>query len=58
MSKTRLDVYLADNGMAESRSAAQRMVMAGSVRINGQVALKPAVSVVDSDAITFVSLST
>ena len=52
MSKTRLDVYLADNGMAESRSAAQRMVMAGSVRINGQVALKPAVSVVNSDAVT------
>jgi 23S rRNA (cytidine1920-2'-O)/16S rRNA (cytidine1409-2'-O)-methyltransferase len=52
MSKTRLDVFLAENGMAESRSAAQRMVMAGSVRINGQVALKPAVTVVDSDAVT------
>ncbi len=52
MSKTRLDVFLADNGMAESRSAAQRMVMAGSVRINDQVALKPSVSVAESDVVT------
>ena len=52
MSKMRLDVFLAENGMAESRSAAQRMVMAGTVRINGQVALKPAVNVANEDTVT------
>jgi 23S rRNA (cytidine1920-2'-O)/16S rRNA (cytidine1409-2'-O)-methyltransferase len=52
MAKTRLDVYLAEHGLAESRSAAQRMVMAGSVRINGQVALKPADAVSATDLVT------
>lgn len=49
MSKTRLDVLLVERGLAESRSQAQRLVMAGEVRVNGQVALKPATGV-DTDA--------
>jgi 23S rRNA (cytidine1920-2'-O)/16S rRNA (cytidine1409-2'-O)-methyltransferase len=39
--KERIDVLLAERGLAESRSAAQRMVMAGQVRIAGQVVHKP-----------------
>lgn len=45
MKKTRLDVLLYERGLAESRSLAQRLVMAGQVRVNGQVMLKPATSV-------------
>ncbi|MFC1878974.1 TlyA family RNA methyltransferase [Chloroflexota bacterium] len=42
MTKKRLDVLLVERGLTESRSMAQRLVMAGEVRVNGQVALKPA----------------
>ncbi|HSF83215.1 MAG TPA: TlyA family RNA methyltransferase [Anaerolineales bacterium] len=45
MPKKRLDVLLVERGLAESRSQAQRLVMAGQVRVDGQVALKPASSV-------------
>ncbi len=45
MQKIRLDVLLAQQGLAESRALAQRLVMAGQVRVDGQVALKPAVKV-------------
>ncbi|MGD0004363.1 MAG: TlyA family RNA methyltransferase [Anaerolineaceae bacterium] len=40
MEKERLDVLIATRGLAESRSQAQRLVMAGQVRVNGQVVLK------------------
>lgn len=39
--KTRLDILLTERGLAESRSQAQRLVMAGQVRVDGQVAAKP-----------------
>ncbi len=39
--KPRLDVLLVDLGLAESRTQAQRLIMAGQVRVDGQVALKP-----------------
>ena len=42
MPKTRLDILLVERGLAESRSQAQRLVMAGQVRVDGQVVLKPA----------------
>jgi 23S rRNA (cytidine1920-2'-O)/16S rRNA (cytidine1409-2'-O)-methyltransferase len=42
MGKMRLDVLLVERGLAASRSLAQRLVMAGKVRVDGQVALKPA----------------
>ncbi len=51
VSKTRLDVLLAQRGLAESRSQAQRVVMAGQVRVNGQMALKPATKVATDAAI-------
>jgi 23S rRNA (cytidine1920-2'-O)/16S rRNA (cytidine1409-2'-O)-methyltransferase len=40
--KFRLDVLLTERGLAESRSQAQKLVMAGQVRVNDQVVLKPA----------------
>jgi 23S rRNA (cytidine1920-2'-O)/16S rRNA (cytidine1409-2'-O)-methyltransferase len=44
----RLDTLLVERGLAESRAQAQRLVMAGQVRVEGQVALKPAQSVLAS----------
>lgn len=43
--KIRLDVLLTEQGLAESRSLAQRLIMAGQVRVDGQVVLKPAAQV-------------
>ncbi|KAA3643604.1 MAG: TlyA family RNA methyltransferase [Chloroflexi bacterium] len=40
MPKQRIDVLLVERGLAESRNKAQRLVMAGQVRVNGQVAMK------------------
>jgi len=39
--KIRVDILLVERGLAESRNQAQRLVMAGQVRANGQVVLKP-----------------
>ncbi|MBX3047853.1 MAG: TlyA family RNA methyltransferase [Anaerolineales bacterium] len=41
MSKQRADELLVARGLADSRSQAQRLVMAGQVRANGQVVAKP-----------------
>lgn len=41
MEKIRLDLRLVELGMIESRNLAQRMIMAGSVRVDGQMVLKP-----------------
>lgn len=48
MAKIRLDILLVERGLAESRSQAQRLVMAGQVRVNGQVVDKPAAAVFDT----------
>lgn len=45
MHKTRLDLLMVERGLADSRSLAQRLIMAGQVRVNGQVVYKPATSV-------------
>ena len=45
MSKIRLDVLLVERGLAESRAKAQAMIMAGQVRVAGQVSLKPATAI-------------
>jgi 23S rRNA (cytidine1920-2'-O)/16S rRNA (cytidine1409-2'-O)-methyltransferase len=45
MPKTRLDLLLVERGLAESRSLAQRLIMAGQVRVDGQLVLKPATGV-------------
>ncbi len=39
--KPRLDALLVTRGLVESRTQAQRLIMAGQVRVNDQVALKP-----------------
>jgi len=44
MKKVRVDVLLVERGLVESRSLAQRLVMAGQVRANGQVVAKPSIS--------------
>ena len=41
----RLDLLLVERGLAESRSQAQRLVMAGQVRVDGQLVDKPAAAV-------------
>ncbi|NSW51932.1 MAG: TlyA family RNA methyltransferase [Anaerolineae bacterium] len=41
----RLDILMVEKGLVESRSLAQRLVMAGEVRVNGQVQIKPGVRV-------------
>jgi 23S rRNA (cytidine1920-2'-O)/16S rRNA (cytidine1409-2'-O)-methyltransferase len=50
--KIRLDLLLVERGMVESRSLAQRMVMAGQVRVDGEVILKPSVRVAISSRIS------
>jgi 23S rRNA (cytidine1920-2'-O)/16S rRNA (cytidine1409-2'-O)-methyltransferase len=45
MPKTRLDLLMMERGLSESRSLAQRLIMAGQVRVNGQVVYKPATTV-------------
>jgi len=52
MAKVRLDVLLTERGLAESRSKAQAMIMAGQVRVNDQVTLKPATGVQPDSALT------
>ncbi len=45
MTKIRLDLLLVERGLAESRTKAQAIIMAGQVRVADQVTLKPATSV-------------
>lgn len=41
MKKARVDLLLVERGLAESRAQAQRLVMAGQVRADGQIVAKP-----------------
>ncbi|MDD4796841.1 MAG: TlyA family RNA methyltransferase [Eubacteriales bacterium] len=43
----RLDVFMAEQAICESRELAQRLIMAGAVLVNGQKALKPSQKVAD-----------
>ncbi|MBI5775412.1 MAG: TlyA family RNA methyltransferase [Verrucomicrobia bacterium] len=52
MSVSRLDQVLVERGLCDSREKAKRAIMAGQVRVNGQVARKPSDTVKPSDAIT------
>ncbi|MBC8076792.1 MAG: TlyA family RNA methyltransferase, partial [Chloroflexales bacterium] len=47
MAKTRLDQLLVNRNLAESRSKAQALIMAGDVRVAGQVQTRPALPVND-----------
>jgi 23S rRNA (cytidine1920-2'-O)/16S rRNA (cytidine1409-2'-O)-methyltransferase len=44
--KTRLDVLLAERGLVESRSLAQKLILAGQVRVDGEVVTEPARKIV------------
>jgi 23S rRNA (cytidine1920-2'-O)/16S rRNA (cytidine1409-2'-O)-methyltransferase len=48
----RVDQALVERGLIESREKAKRAIMAGQVRINGQVASKPSESVGEKDQLT------
>ena len=48
----RLDQALVERGLCDSREKAKRAVMAGTVKINGQLARKPSDSVNTSDELT------
>lgn len=48
MPKIRLDQLMVTRGLAETRSKAQALLMAGSVRLNGQPASKPGLMVDES----------
>jgi 23S rRNA (cytidine1920-2'-O)/16S rRNA (cytidine1409-2'-O)-methyltransferase len=50
--KTRLDLLIVERKLAESRAQAQRLVMAGQVRVAGQVELRPALKLPVDAAVT------
>jgi len=52
MAKIRLDVLLVERGLAESRTKAQAMIMAGQVRVADQVLFKPATAVPADSVLT------
>ncbi len=49
MPKTRLDLCLAQRALAENQSSAGRLVMAGQVKVNGQIVLTPS-TMIDNQA--------
>ncbi|MEW5938208.1 MAG: TlyA family RNA methyltransferase, partial [Chloroflexota bacterium] len=51
MPKTRLDLLLTERGLAESRTKAQALIMAGQVRVDGQTALKAGAQVSSDSAL-------
>jgi 23S rRNA (cytidine1920-2'-O)/16S rRNA (cytidine1409-2'-O)-methyltransferase len=54
MAKRRLDLEMVGRGLAPSRESAQRMVMAGRVRVNSRPALKPDLKVSEETSIKLV----
>ena len=52
MPKIRLDVLLVERGLVESRAKAQAMIMAGQVRVAGQVTLKPGTAISADSVLT------
>lgn len=52
MKKQRLDILLVERGLADTRSLAQRLIMAGQVRVDGQVELKPSTNVFPQAQVT------
>ncbi|HWN93664.1 MAG TPA: TlyA family RNA methyltransferase [Methylomirabilota bacterium] len=49
--RLRLDQALVERGLCESREKAKRAIMAGQVRVNGQLARKPSDAIQESDGI-------
>ena len=51
MEKTRLDIYIAENGLAESRERAKSYIKSGFVFVNGKKAMKAGEGVSDGDIV-------
>lgn len=47
----RLDVYLTENGMCKSRTAAQSLIKSGGVSLNGKACSKPSQEVTEADSV-------
>lgn len=54
MAKIRVDLYLYEHKMVESRSLAQRLVMAGEVLVNGEKVLKPSHQIDDNSKVEII----
>jgi 23S rRNA (cytidine1920-2'-O)/16S rRNA (cytidine1409-2'-O)-methyltransferase len=54
VTKERLDIRLVELGLVESRNLAQRLVMAGSVRVDGQMVLKPSLMITPESVVELV----
>ncbi|MEM7345232.1 MAG: TlyA family RNA methyltransferase [Chloroflexota bacterium] len=52
MGKLRLDVFLTEKGLVESRSKAQALIMAGKVRVGDQVVIKAGTKVSEQAQVT------
>lgn len=52
----RLDIYLTEKGLCESRTAAKSLINIGGVTVNGNIAAKPSAEVADGDEIGLVEL--
>lgn len=50
--KKRIDVLLAERGLTDSRNRAQRLILAGEVRVDGQLVHKPSTQVPEDAEIT------
>lgn len=54
MQTERLDIVMVERGLAQSRTLAQRLVMAGQVRVNGQMVIKPSAKVTATDQVDII----
>jgi 23S rRNA (cytidine1920-2'-O)/16S rRNA (cytidine1409-2'-O)-methyltransferase len=52
MKKKRIDILMVEKGLAESRNRAQRLVMAGEVRVDGEMIHKSSTQVLENAKIT------
>ncbi len=55
MKKERIDIFLFERGLVESRSLAQRLIMAGEIFVNGDRIDKPSQKISPDDEITILS---
>ena len=52
MKKTRLDIFLAQGGLSQSREKARREIVAGWVRVNGETVTDPSKTITGAERIT------